>query len=84
MTKSANLQAVLPLLLIDETHTISAGPGGCTAAWGLQPDIFVIGKSIGGGIPSGAYGITEAVADANHAQESRLAQRPTAPIARPA
>ncbi len=50
------------LLLIDETHTISAGPGGCTAAWGLVPDIFVIGKSIGGGIPSGAYGITEAVA----------------------
>jgi glutamate-1-semialdehyde 2,1-aminomutase len=56
------------LLLIDETHTISAGPGGCTAAWNLQPDIFVIGKSIGGGIPCGAYGITEAVADAvrNH------------------
>jgi glutamate-1-semialdehyde 2,1-aminomutase len=52
------------LLLIDETHTISAGPGGCTAAWGLQPDIFVIGKSIGGGIPSGAYGITEEVAAA--------------------
>ncbi len=56
------------LLLIDETHTISAGPGGCTAAWGLEPDIFVIGKSIGGGIPSGAYGLTKAVADAvrNH------------------
>jgi glutamate-1-semialdehyde 2,1-aminomutase len=52
------------LLLIDETHTISAGPGGCTAAWGLQPDIFVIGKSIGGGIPSGAYGITHDVAAA--------------------
>jgi glutamate-1-semialdehyde 2,1-aminomutase len=52
------------LLLIDETHTISAGPGGCTKAWGLQPDIFVIGKSIGGGIPSGAYGITEDVAAA--------------------
>lgn len=50
------------LLLIDETHTISAGPGGCTAAWGLQPDIFVIGKSIGGGVPCGAYGISEAVA----------------------
>lgn len=46
------------LLLIDETHTFSAGPGGCTAAWDLRPDIFVIGKSIGGGIPSGAYGIT--------------------------
>ena len=52
------------LLLIDETHTISAGPGGCTAAWGLQPDIFVIGKSIGGGIPTGAYGITDDVAAA--------------------
>jgi len=51
------------LLLIDETHTISAGPGGCTAAWGLEPDIFVIGKSIGGGIPTGAYGITQAIAD---------------------
>lgn len=50
------------LLLIDETHTISAGPGGCTAAWGLQPDIFVIGKSIGGGIPSGAYGLSADVA----------------------
>lgn len=51
------------LLLIDETHTISAGPGGCTAAWGLRPDLFVIGKSIGGGIPSGAYGLTEDIAD---------------------
>ena len=51
------------MLLIDETHTISAGPGGCTAAWGLQPDIFVIGKSIGGGIPSGAYGLTQELAD---------------------
>ena len=52
------------LLLIDETHTISAGPGGCTAAWGLQPDIFVIGKSLGAGIPCGAYGITEEIAAA--------------------
>ena len=51
------------LLLIDETHTISAGPGGCTQAWGLEPDILVIGKSIGGGIPSGAYGITERIAE---------------------
>ncbi len=51
------------LLLIDETHTISAGPGGCTAAWDLEPDIFVIGKSIGGGVPTGAYGITSELAD---------------------
>lgn len=51
------------LLLIDETHTISAGPGGCTREWNLRPDLFVIGKSIGGGIPSGAYGITDEIAE---------------------
>ena len=50
------------LLMIDETHTISAGPGGATAAWGLKPDIFIIGKSLGGGIPCGVYGITEDIA----------------------
>ena len=33
------------LLIIDETHTISAGPGGCTAAWGLRPDLVTIGKA---------------------------------------
>ena len=49
------------LLLIDETHTFSAGPGGCTAAWDLRPDIFVIGKSLGGGIPCGAYGLSDDV-----------------------
>ena len=51
------------LLMIDETHTFSAGPGGVTRLLDLEPDIFVIGKSIGGGIPSGAYGITTEVAD---------------------
>ena len=44
-------------------RSISAGPGGCTRAWDLDPDIFVIGKSIGGGVPSGAYGISNEVAD---------------------
>jgi len=51
------------LLLIDETHTICAGPGGATKAWGLEPDILVIGKTIGGGIPAGTYGFTAAIAD---------------------
>ena len=46
------------LLIIDETHTLSAGPGGCTAAWGLEPDAVTLGKSIGGGVPIGAYGVT--------------------------
>jgi glutamate-1-semialdehyde 2,1-aminomutase len=49
------------LLVIDETHTICAGPGGCTKAWGLRPDIVTIGKTLGGGIPSAAFGVTEAV-----------------------
>lgn len=49
------------LLIIDETHTISAGPGGCTRAWGLQPDIVTIGKTLGAGIPSAAYGMTAEV-----------------------
>lgn len=52
------------LLVIDETHTICAGPGGATAAWGLEPDFFVIGKTIGGGMPAAAYGMSAAVADA--------------------
>jgi glutamate-1-semialdehyde aminotransferase len=52
------------LLIIDETHTICAGPGGATAAWGLGPDVLVIGKTIGGGIPAAAYGLSQAVADA--------------------
>jgi len=50
------------LLVVDETHTICAGPGGCTAAWGLDPDFVVIGKTIGGGVPVAAYGMTAAVA----------------------
>jgi glutamate-1-semialdehyde 2,1-aminomutase len=51
------------LLLIDETHTISAGPGGCTKAWGLEPDIVTIGKTLGAGIASAAYGFTEALSE---------------------
>jgi glutamate-1-semialdehyde 2,1-aminomutase len=46
------------LLIIDETHTICAGPGGATAAWGLQPDMLTIGKPIGGGVPTAAYGLS--------------------------
>ena len=52
------------LLIIDETHTISAGPGGCTRAWGLDPDIVVIGKPIGGGVPVATYGVTDEIAAA--------------------
>ncbi len=49
------------LLIMDETHTLSAGPGGYTKAHGLEPDILTVGKPLGSGIPSAAYGFTEAV-----------------------
>jgi glutamate-1-semialdehyde 2,1-aminomutase len=49
------------LLIADETHTFSAGPGGCTRAWGLRPDLVTIGKAIAGGIPIGAYGVSAEV-----------------------
>ena len=51
------------LLINDETHSFSAGPGGCTQAWGLSPDVVTIGKSIAGGIPAGAYGLSAELAD---------------------
>jgi glutamate-1-semialdehyde 2,1-aminomutase len=50
------------LLIIDETHTICAGPGGYTRAENLEPDIFVFGKAIASGIPGAAYGFTDEVA----------------------
>jgi glutamate-1-semialdehyde 2,1-aminomutase len=51
------------LLIIDETHTICAGPGGYTRAGNLDPDILVFGKPIGAGVPGAAYGFTQKVAD---------------------
>jgi len=51
------------LLIIDETHTICAGPGGYTALHGLEPDILTIGKPIASGIPAAVYGFSETVAD---------------------
>ncbi len=52
------------LLLLDETHTLCAGPAGCTGAWDLEPDMVVVGKTIGGGIPVGAYGFSEGIGEA--------------------
>jgi glutamate-1-semialdehyde 2,1-aminomutase len=57
------------LLIIDETHTLSAGPGGCTAAWGLEPDAVTLGKSIGGGVPIGTFGVTAELAERIAAQD---------------
>jgi glutamate-1-semialdehyde 2,1-aminomutase len=51
------------LLILDETHTFSAGPGGATQRWGLEPDALTIGKSLGGGVPCGAYGLSGELAE---------------------
>jgi glutamate-1-semialdehyde 2,1-aminomutase len=58
------------LLINDETHTFSAGPGGATRAWSLEPDVVTIGKAIAGGVPSGAFGISAELADRISADES--------------
>ena len=52
------------LLLIDETHTISTGPRGYTGTFGLEPDIFVLGKPVAGGVPTSVWGFTDAMASA--------------------
>ncbi|GGJ94531.1 aspartate aminotransferase family protein [Pseudomonas matsuisoli] len=62
------------LMVVDETHTISTGPGGCTRAWNLEPDFLTLGKPVAGGVPCSVYGFTSAMAQAmqlarKHAQE---------------
>ena len=51
------------LLILDETHTFSAGPGGATRRYNLRPDALTIGKSLGGGVPCGAYGLSNELAE---------------------
>ncbi|MFQ5479368.1 MAG: transaminase [Candidatus Binatia bacterium] len=50
-------------LLVDETHTLSEGPRGCTGPWGLKPDFWVAGKCIASGIPCAVYGFSAAVGE---------------------
>jgi glutamate-1-semialdehyde 2,1-aminomutase len=51
------------LLILDETHSLICGPGGLVRTWDLEPDVVTLGKSIGAGVPIGAYGMTEPVAE---------------------
>ena len=60
------------LLLIDETHTISTGPGGYTRAYGLDPDLFVVGKPVAGGVPASVWGFTDEVAQRLTAVRSQV------------
>jgi len=52
------------LLALDETHTQVVGPGGLVRLWGLSPDLVTAGKSIAGGLPFGAWGMTDEIAEA--------------------
>lgn len=62
------------LLLIDETHTISSGPGGYTQAHGLQPDLLVLGKPVAGGVACAVYGFS-----ADAARRAEAAKRAAPP-----
>ena len=47
------------MLIFDEVKTgITAGWSGATGALGVQPDLVALAKSIGGGLPLGAFGGT--------------------------
>jgi glutamate-1-semialdehyde 2,1-aminomutase len=61
------------LLIIDETHTISSGLGGYTRVHGLQPDMFVVGKCVAGGMPTAVWGMTADVADCYAAANAKRA-----------
>ena len=59
-------------LVIDETHTISAGPGGATRAWGLEPDFVTIGKPLASGVPAACYGMSREVGERANAYMDTL------------
>jgi len=63
------------LLAIDETHTQVVGPGGLTRQWGLSPDFITAGKSIAGGVPFGAWGMTDEIAAALEQEKGRDGER---------
>jgi glutamate-1-semialdehyde 2,1-aminomutase len=50
------------LLAIDETQTLPMAFGGLVREWGLEADLVILGKSLGGGVPVAALGMTDSVA----------------------
>ncbi len=64
------------LLCYDETHTQVVGPGGLTATWNLEPDVITVGKSIAAGVPLGAYGMTDEVAETLRRPAGRDDEKP--------
>jgi glutamate-1-semialdehyde 2,1-aminomutase len=60
------------ILIWDETHTISSGLGGHSGTFGPAGDMFVIGKSIGGGVPCAAFGFSDLVAQQMETARAKL------------
>ena len=56
-------RGMVPLLIIDETHTISSGLGGYARVHGLQADMLVVGKCVAGGMPTAVWGLSPPVAE---------------------
>lgn len=65
------------LLVIDETHTISTGPGGYVRAHGLEPDVFVLGKAVAGGVPAAVWGVTAELSARMDAAQARIGPGPS-------
>ena len=63
------------LLVIDETHTLSSGPGGYAGEHGIEPDLWTCGKAIAGGLPCAVWGMSVEVAER---REAFLARRDAA------
>ena len=60
---NADVRAAGAVLIVDETHVQFAVHGGGTIAFGLAPDMLTGGKGIGGGVPIGVIGMTDAMAE---------------------
>jgi glutamate-1-semialdehyde 2,1-aminomutase len=60
---NTDVRAAGAVLIVDETHVQFAVHGGGTVAFGLEPDMLTGGKGIGGGVPIGVIGMTDALAE---------------------
>ena len=60
---NTDVKAAGAVLIVDETHVQFAVHGGGTAVFGLEPDLLTGGKGIGGGVPIGVVGMTDALAE---------------------
>ena len=66
------------MLIFDEVKTARLGPAGTQGMLGIDPDLTTLGKFIGGGLPTGAFGgSAEVMAHYNPRQNGSLAHAGT-------